>query len=114
MDDWEQEYEENPEPVILIKSEAEVRRIMERKLVEDSDNALTDSLFGVPEKAIAKPIIIIPQPKIIQKRKPIEKNKDVVNQKRLKQEKIRHEEIFGHGELDEIEEKYYNFEEKYR
>ena len=114
MDDWEQEYEENPEPVI--KSEAEVKSIMERKLVEDSDNALTDSLFGLPAKALAKPIIIIPQPKIIQKRKPIvEKNKDTVNQNRLrKQEKIRHEEIFGHGELDEIEEKYYNFEEKYR
>lgn len=113
MDDWEQEYEENPEPVI--KSEAEVKSIMERKLVEDSDNALTDSLFGVTAKPIPKPIII-PQPKTIQKRKPIlEKDKDTVNQNRLrKQEKIRHEEIFGHGELDEIEEKYYNFEDKYR
>jgi len=114
MDDWEQEYEENPEPII--KSEAEVKSIIERKLVEDSDNALTDSLFGVTAKPILKPIVIIPTPKIIQKRKPIvEKDKDTVNQNRLrKQEKIRHEEIFGHGELDEIEEKYYNFEDKYR
>jgi len=120
-EDWE-DWEDDEIIVIPTLNESQQKRLEERKLVEESDNALTKELFEEdlvyqetdPKPVIVKPIIVKPiksEPK-----KNIISNKQTNKQKQKEQSKLlksqkakkqREEELFGDSEYYDEYEKYY-------
>ena len=117
LDDWEKEFESKP-------NNDQLKQIEERKQIEQADNALTDELFNNKKQVLS----LSDQnknnknknKKEINKNKITNKNENEIklkefsaNKKREKQKAKDFDEIFGSAELDDLEESYYNFEEKY-
>lgn len=129
-DDWEDW--ENPDfviPVLSLQNEEQLKQLKERKLVEESDNDLTKSLFSNKEENLAyeylknieqknmKPISITQKKELTQN--PYNKNKQNKQNeqkqkeysKKIKEEKfkkMKEKEIFGEAEEDKKYSKYEN------
>jgi len=126
-EDWEdQDYNI---PVLNIPNEEQLKRLEERKLVEESDNALTKDLFEEDLvyqdlKKIENKNIIKPLPST-EKKAPKKNvvNKQIINEqkqkaisKQIKEEKakkLKGREIFGEADEDDEYDEYIEYEDKY-
>jgi hypothetical protein len=127
LDDWEKDFDEGE--VEAKPNINQMKEIEERKQIEDADNALTDELFNNKNHVLS----LSDQNKNNKNnknknnKKEINKNKITnryqneinlkefsENKKREKQRAQDFDEIFGSAQLDDLEESYYNFEEKYK
>jgi hypothetical protein len=107
-DDWEKE--DFVIPVLNVQNEEQLKRLEERKLVEESDNALTKELFSNnKENLVVKQIQIINKniDKKILKKNFLSKQKENEEKqkqlsKKLKEEKLKKlKEIYTFGEAEE-------------
>jgi ubiquinone/menaquinone biosynthesis C-methylase UbiE len=130
VDNWEDwDYDNFVIPVLNVQTTEQLKRLEERKLVEESDNALSKDLFNNQEEEdlLLKELNELKQkeiiPKIITKEKEIEKNKNKISKQKdneLKQkelsikikqeklEKIKHSELYGEAECDDEYDEYEN------
>lgn len=119
-DDWEKE--DYVIPVLHIRTQEQVKRLEEKKLVEESDNNLTRNLFQEEakyEKPYEKPICFeqksskeLRKKNLFSKQKENEQRQKEISQK-IKKDKIkrhREKEIFGEAELNN---KYLDYENKF-
>ena len=121
-DNWEDwESEDFTIPVLNVQNEEQLKRLEERKLVEESDNALTNLLFLNEEedlclKQVEYKILVKPLPKsekeikknVFSKQKENEQKQKELS-KKIKEEKLqkkKEKEIFGEAEEDEKYSKY--------
>lgn len=121
-DDWEDwENQDFVVPVLSVPNEEQLKRLEERKLVEESDNALTNLLFLNEEedlclKQVEYKIRVKPLPKsekeikknVLSKQKENEQKQKELS-KKIKEEKLqkkKEKEIFGEAEEDEKYSKY--------
>jgi|688.fasta_scaffold1849536_1 hypothetical protein len=123
LDDWELEDEDEAKPNIN-----QLKEIEERKQIEEADNALTDELFNNKNHVLSlsdqnqnKNNKNKNNKKEINKNKITNRFQNEINLKEFSENKKREKqrvqdfnEIFGSAELDDLEESYYNFEEKYK
>jgi cbb3-type cytochrome oxidase cytochrome c subunit len=129
-DNWENDWENEKIPDLLTSlknKERELKLLEERKLVEDSDMALSEELFNGEKETNNeyKKVESITTVKLIKK----EKSKDLQEKKRnelqekqkqqaqkekqRKQQEKKLRELYGEAELDEYDEKYGYIEEQY-
>ena len=116
MDSWE-DWEAEEAEVIFVENEEQKKRLEERKLVEESDNALTNDLFSneqtkvadkcVPEKKRATEVKQKPKKQLENEQKQKEASKTA---KLLKEMKQRERDIFGEAEDDD---EYAAYEDKF-
>lgn len=127
-DDWEDwEHEDFIIPVLSVPNEEQLKRLEERKLVEESDNILAKDLFSNDEENLKKleKNNICKQFQRTEKKAPI---KIVVNKqheheekqkalsKQIKEDKLRKErerELYGEAHEDDAYAKYEDYEDKY-
>lgn len=124
-DDWEN-LDLSDLLVVNEKRELDLKRIEERKIVEEEDNVLTEELFSVMKSSSnntfrTNKIMIYPEKKqklaLIhedRKEKLREKQKQVSKQLReIKERKKRSEELYGEATRDHYYEQYGNISDKY-
>ena len=125
-DDWEDwENQDFVIPVLSVRNEEQLKRLEERKLVEESDNSLTRSLFSGEEddllreeftrnetRSIVKPIRKTekksPNKNVPNKQKENEEKQKELS-KKIKEDKLkkkREREIYGEAEEDDEYAKY--------
>jgi len=126
-EDWEdQDY---TIPVLNVPNEEKLKRLEERKLVEESDNALTKDLFEedlvyqdfkkFENKNIIKPLQSTEKKapkknKVNQQKENEQKQKALSKQiKEEKTKKLKEREIFGEADEDDEYDKYIEYEDKY-
>lgn len=124
-EDWENE--DFIIPVLSVPNEEQLKRLEERKLVEESDNILAKDLFSNDEENLKKleKNNICKQFQRTEKKAPI---KNVVNKqheheekqkvlsKQIKEDKLRKErerELYGEAQEDDVYAKYEDYEDKY-
>ena len=123
-DSWEDwENEDYSIPILNVPNEEQLKQINERKLVEESDNHLTNNLFSTDEQLLNKNQNL----KSIQNDKKKELKKPPVNNQKLNEEKQkllsktikqqkaikqREKELFGEIENSEYD-KYTTYEENF-
>ena len=123
LDDWEKEID-NDTPVLNITNKEHLKKLEERKLVEESDNILTKELFE--DKSVKQVINVTAhtntnttQNKEIylknkitkQKENEIKQKETAKKNKETKLQKENEVELFGEAEdyyYEDYEEKYYN------
>ena len=126
-DDWEDwENQDFVIPVLSVRNEEQLKRLEERKLVEESDNALTKYLFSNEEQDLAyEELKKMEEMKIENKVnvKPTEKKKNLPSNnkqkdneqkqkelsKKIKEDKLRKQrerDVFGEAEEDDEYSKY--------
>ena len=132
-DNWEDwEIDELIVPVLNVPNEEQLKLFEERKLVEESDNALTKQLFSneeedlayeelrkMEEKKMEKNVNVKPTEK--KKNLPINNNKQKENEKKQKEmsKKIKEEKIMKQkvretfGEAEEEYDKYVEYEDMF-
>ena len=132
-DNWEDwEIDELIVPVLNVPNEEQLKLFEERKLVEESDNALTKQLFSneeedlayeelrkMEEKKMEKNVNVKPTEK--KKNLPINNNKQKENEKKQKEmsKKIKEEKIMKQkvretfGEAEEEYDKYAEYEDMF-
>ena len=116
MDSWE-DWEAEEAEVIFVANEEQKKRLEERKLVEESDNALTNDLFSNEQAKVAvnyaaekkRPTEVKQKPKkqLENEQKQKEASKTA---KLLKEMKQRERDIFGEAEDDD---EYAAYEDKF-
>ena len=120
-DDWEDDDEdESPQ---LIMSHAEQMKLDARKKEEDADHDLTDDLFLLNKQnkpkttpAQAKPLFTKPiQKEFVSKKEDNERKikEKVAVKKQVAASKQKHATVFGHAELDELQDEYCDYEDRY-
>ena len=121
-EDWENDDWQAP----IFKTEEEIRKLEERKLVEEADNELSYDLFSADDKKIEKTAITLTHQFVEKEKEKLptkmrntksnqklneEKQKELsMKIKKGKKEKQREAEIFGEAKEDEYE-KYSKYEE---
>lgn len=116
MDSWE-DWEAEDYEVILEKKEEQTKRLEERKLVEESDNALTNELFSNEQAKVVSKCVIEKKRPVEVKQKPKKQLENEQKQKEaskaaklLKEMKQRERDIFGEAEEDD---EYAEYEDKF-
>lgn len=120
-DDWEDDDEDESSQLII--SQAEQMKLDSRIKEENADHQLTEDLFALskqnkpnPAPAQAKPLFIKPKQKeFVSKKEDNEKKiKDkVAVKKQVVASKQKHATVFGHAELDSLQDEYCDYEDRY-
>ena len=120
-DDWEDD-DEDESPQLII-SLAEQMKLDARKKEEDADHELTEDLFLLNKQtkpnttpAQAKPLFTKPkQNEFVSKKEDNERKikEKVAVKKQVVASKQKHETVFGHAELDELQDEYCDYEDRY-
>ena len=111
-DDWEN-LDLSDLLVVNEKRELDLKRIEERKIVEEEDNVLTEELFSVM-KSSSNNTFRTNKIHEDRKEKLREKQKQVSKQLReIKERKKRSEELYGEATRDHYYEQYGNISDKY-
>lgn len=129
INDWEDDdWETNDVPDLLVSlqnKEDELKKLAERRMVEDADLELSEDLFSENKKSVLNDF---PKEQLTKEKekekKPSFKNKknielqdkqkEKAQQKRLKKQQAQqHKELYGDAELDEYDELYGDIEELY-
>jgi hypothetical protein len=125
-DDWEDEDEDDSPQLIM--SQAEQMKLDARKKEEDADHELTEDLFlfnkqtksnttPAPVKPLfTKPLFTKPKQKeFVSKKEDNERKiKDkVAVKKQVAASKQKHATVFGHAELDSLQDEYCDYEDRY-
>jgi hypothetical protein len=116
-DSWEDEGGEDE--TTLVVSITEKMKLEARKKEEEADHELTIDLFSLCKlKPITKTTTIKQQPK-----QPLYVSRKEDNERKIKQkvavkkqmiaEKRKHNEVFGDAELDQLQDEYCDYEDKY-
>lgn len=122
-DDWEDwENEDFVIPVLSVPNDEQLKRLEERKLIEESDNKLTNALFSNDNyedltlkefEQINKTILPINKKKELKKNIPSKQKENEQKQKELskkikedKIKKLKERELFGEAEEDDEYAKY--------
>lgn len=104
---------------------AELQKLENRKKEEEADNELTEYLFSVSKQQPKPAVAIKNQPKHLSaKAKPRELvSKKAENERKIKEKvavkkqaaasKQKHATVFGHAELDELQDEYCDYEDRY-
>lgn len=120
-DSWE-DWENDDYEVPILQTEEQLKRLEERKLVEESDNALANELFQNEEDLVAKDKTIheLNKTEPVKKGKPEKNSKQKENEekqkaasKKLKEEKAKREkerELFGDAYYDD---EYADYEDRF-
>jgi hypothetical protein len=120
-DDWEDD-DEDESPQLII-SLAEQMKLDARKKEEDADHELTEDLFLLNKQtktntapASLKPLFTKPKQKeFVSKKEDNERKiKDkVAVKKQVAASKQKHATVFGHAELDSLQDEYCDYEDRY-
>lgn len=129
-EDWENE--DFIIPVLSVPNEEQLKRLEERKLVEESDNVLAKQLFSNDEEDLVYEDLkklekntICKQFQRTEKKAPIKnavnkqhehEEKQKVLSKQIKEDKLRKErerELYGEAQEDDVYAKYEDYEDKY-
>ena len=116
-DDWE---DDDDLPQL---TQSEQMKLETRKMEEDADHELTEDLFALTKQTvvISKPVQEKPLSKKPKQREHVSKKED--NERKIKEKvavkkqvaanKQKHEAVFGDAELDELQDEYCDYEDKY-
>jgi hypothetical protein len=120
-DDWEDDDEDDSPQLIM--SQAEQMKLDARKKEEDADHELTEDLFLLNKQtksntapAPLKPLFTKPKQKeFVSKKEDNERKiKDkVAVKKQVAASKQKHATVFGHAELDSLQDEYCDYEDRY-
>jgi hypothetical protein len=102
---------------------AELQKLENRKKEEEADHELTEDLFAMSKQQIKPSVVIKPQPKHLPvKTRELVSKKDE-NERKIKEKvavkkqavasKQKHATVFGHAELDELQDEYCDYEDRY-
>jgi len=121
-DSWDDDDDEDTDCAVI--NLVELQKLENRKKEEEADHELTEDLF-VMSKQIKPAIAIKPQPKhlpVKQKTREFVSKKDE-NERKIKQKvavkkhvaasKHKHATVFGDAELDELQDEYCDYEDRY-
>jgi hypothetical protein len=120
-DDWEDDDEDESSHLII--TQPEQMKLDARKKEEDADHKLTEDLFVLSKQN--KPIVVISKPvqekPLFTKPKQVSKKEDnerkikdnVQVKKQVAASKHKHKSVFGHAELDVLQDEYCDYEDKY-
>ena len=124
-DSWDDEESGSDTDTDKVINLAELQKLETRKKEEDADNELTEDLFAMSKQT--KPAVAVQQQTIRHlpaKPKPKEHtSKKDENERKIKEKvavkkqmaasKQKHSTVFGHTELDELQDEYCDYEDKY-
>ena len=122
-DSWDDDDEEDDSPQVII-TQTEQMKLENRKKEEEADHDLTEDLF-VMSKQTKHDIAIKTQPKhlppkpktreLVSKKDENERNIKamVAVKKQVAVSKQKHATVFGHAELDELQDEYCDYEDRY-
>ena len=104
---------------------AELQKLENRKKEEEADHELTEDLFAMSKQQTKPAVAIKPQPKHLPakpKQRELVSKKDE-NERKIKEKvavkkqavasKQKHATVFGHAELDELQDEYCDYEDRY-
>ena len=121
-DSWDDEDEDDSQQVI--RTQTEQMKLENRKKEEEADHELTEDLFVMskqtkPDVAIkTQPQHLPPKPKLrelVSKKDENERNiqSKVAVKKQVAASKQKHATVFGQAELDELQDEYCDYEDRY-